>query len=314
MLFAAARPLDGGGASTTDAARDAAQRWSQLNLRGGTDAAFAPPIGYLQHILAPTLQRLLPHGIGLSIELQRRGFYPKGGGVVKVRARALEPGSALPALDVARRGKVIADCPALRVYQDCCMVNGVAAACKQGTQSFSCMLTASQVTRIRAHAFSAGRVPQSDAQRMAAAAAEELQESLGGAQGPVLVAGPSIGTLASPAQTSAVAAAEAVPTASEGSKQAASPRPSAHGCPGDGSSSSSSSSSGVLIEQALVREGDSTAVGDGGGLLLVAESDTGCLWGASALWERGKPPGTAGREAAQELVAALASGACVDQW
>ena len=32
---------------------------STLDLRGGTDAAFAPPVGDMQHILLPTLRRLL---------------------------------------------------------------------------------------------------------------------------------------------------------------------------------------------------------------------------------------------------------------
>lgn len=31
---------------------------STLDLRGGTDAAMAPPVGYLQYILLPTLRRL----------------------------------------------------------------------------------------------------------------------------------------------------------------------------------------------------------------------------------------------------------------
>lgn len=54
---------------------------STLTLRGGTDASFAPPIGYLQLVLLPTLQRLMgPAAAGLSLRLVRRGFYPKGGG------------------------------------------------------------------------------------------------------------------------------------------------------------------------------------------------------------------------------------------
>lgn len=54
---------------------------SCLTLCGGTDASFAPPIGYLQHVLLPTLQRLLgTAGAGLDLKLVRRGFYPKGGG------------------------------------------------------------------------------------------------------------------------------------------------------------------------------------------------------------------------------------------
>ena len=31
---------------------------SVVGLRGGTDASMAPPVGYMQHILLPTLRRL----------------------------------------------------------------------------------------------------------------------------------------------------------------------------------------------------------------------------------------------------------------
>ena len=39
---------------------------STLELRGGTDAAMAPSISYLQHVLLPTLRRLC----GLTLDLQ----------------------------------------------------------------------------------------------------------------------------------------------------------------------------------------------------------------------------------------------------
>ena len=39
---------------------------SVLELRGGTDAAMAPSIGYLQHVLLPMLRRLF----GLTLDLQ----------------------------------------------------------------------------------------------------------------------------------------------------------------------------------------------------------------------------------------------------
>ena len=81
-----------------------------------------------------------------------------------------------------------------------------------------------------------------------------------------------------------------------------------------GSGGGEGSGSGVCITQEVTREGEETALGDGGGVLLVAESDAGRLWGASALWERGVPAGSAGRQAAEELLEVLASGACVDQW
>lgn len=39
-----------------------------------------------------------------QVELLRRGFYPKGGGHVRVRARSLPAGQALPAFDLTARG------------------------------------------------------------------------------------------------------------------------------------------------------------------------------------------------------------------
>lgn len=39
---------------------------STLDLKGGTDAAMAPSLGYLQHVLLPTLRRLF----GLTVDLQ----------------------------------------------------------------------------------------------------------------------------------------------------------------------------------------------------------------------------------------------------
>lgn len=50
-------------------------RTSVLKLRGGTDAAMAPPVSYIQQVLLPMLQRL--QGVKASIDLQRRGFFPK---------------------------------------------------------------------------------------------------------------------------------------------------------------------------------------------------------------------------------------------
>jgi hypothetical protein len=140
-------------------------------------------------------------------------------------------------------------------------------------------------------AFSAGRVSHADAQRMAAAAAEALQEALRGPRSGELVWGAAgLG-----GEAGGVGAAAASAAAAD-------------------SSSGGSGGGGVRIAQDVVREGEATAAGDGGGLLLVAESDAGRLWGASALWERGVPAGSAGRAAAEELAEVLRSGACVDQW
>ncbi|KAI8466238.1 MAG: RNA 3'-terminal phosphate cyclase [Monoraphidium minutum] len=241
---AAAAPAAAGGSL--------AEGWSELELRGGTDAAYAPPVGYLTHVLAPLLARLLPAACGLDIHVVRRGFYPRGGGAVAARARALAAGEALPPIDLTRRGAL---------------------------------------KEVRVHAFSAGRVPQSDAQRMAAAAVEALQEALRGGRRAVVHGAGGAGS-------SGPATIE--PGGSRGGAA--------------DSSGGGGGGGGVTIVQDVVREGESTAAGDGCGLLLVAESDAGCLWGASALWERGVPPGAAGRGAAEELLEALEGGGCVDQW
>lgn len=51
--------------------------WTEV--RGGTNNPLAPPVDYLQRVLLPTLART---GFRGSVELVRRGFYPRGGGVV----------------------------------------------------------------------------------------------------------------------------------------------------------------------------------------------------------------------------------------
>ncbi len=55
---------------------------SQLSLTGGTHVPFSPLYDYLADIFCPFLQRL---GVTLSIDLERHGFYPKGGGRVSAR-------------------------------------------------------------------------------------------------------------------------------------------------------------------------------------------------------------------------------------
>ncbi len=60
-------------APRNSAYREAGQ--SVLSLKGGTDAAMAPPVSYTQQVLVPMLKRLL--GVDIHVELKRRGFFPK---------------------------------------------------------------------------------------------------------------------------------------------------------------------------------------------------------------------------------------------
>jgi RNA 3'-terminal phosphate cyclase (ATP) len=57
-----------------------AEGTSQLTLRGGTHVAWSPPYDYLKRVYLPTLARA---GIRARVNIQKWGWYPQGGGVVK---------------------------------------------------------------------------------------------------------------------------------------------------------------------------------------------------------------------------------------
>jgi RNA 3'-terminal phosphate cyclase (ATP) len=52
----------------------------QLEITGGTDVKWSPPIDYLRLVKLPILEKL---GYRAELELVRRGHYPKGGGQVR---------------------------------------------------------------------------------------------------------------------------------------------------------------------------------------------------------------------------------------
>ncbi len=106
---------------------------STLELKGGTDAAMAPPVDFLTSVLLPLLSRTIC--VDASATVARRGFYPKGGGVLSISATPLAPGEALKPLQLTSRGAVKA---------------------------------------LRGVAFAAGSIPVAVAQRMADAARDAL--------------------------------------------------------------------------------------------------------------------------------------------
>ncbi|QLH03654.1 RNA 3'-phosphate cyclase [Nitrosopumilus cobalaminigenes] len=56
----------------------------QLNLKikGGTDVLWSPTIDYTQHVLKNAYSKM---GINFSLELIKRGYYPKGGGEITLK-------------------------------------------------------------------------------------------------------------------------------------------------------------------------------------------------------------------------------------
>lgn len=50
---------------------------SCIEIEGGTNVSFAPPVEYMQQVLQPYLKRF---GVNFDLKVVRHGFYPRGGG------------------------------------------------------------------------------------------------------------------------------------------------------------------------------------------------------------------------------------------
>jgi RNA 3'-terminal phosphate cyclase (ATP) len=78
----------------------------ELVFRGGTNATLAPPYDYFEHIFLPTLkERCKVDDQCIRAQVVRRGFYPKGGGEVRVTVRPCQ--SVLQPIVMKERGEVI---------------------------------------------------------------------------------------------------------------------------------------------------------------------------------------------------------------
>jgi RNA 3'-phosphate cyclase len=74
---------------------------TELLIRGGTDVPWSPPIDYLDLVIVPMLQKM---GAGIEISVLQRGFYPAGGGEVRV---VVSPSGGLAGLDLLSRGNLV---------------------------------------------------------------------------------------------------------------------------------------------------------------------------------------------------------------
>ena len=57
------------------------QKKLEITIKGGTDVQWSPTIDYTQHILKEAYSRM---GIQFSLELKKRGYYPKGNGEINL--------------------------------------------------------------------------------------------------------------------------------------------------------------------------------------------------------------------------------------
>ena len=71
-----------------------------INIRGGTDVRWSPPIDYLRFVMLPILRKF---GYAGEIELLKRGFYPKGGGKINVKISGIK---GLKRINLDERGSI----------------------------------------------------------------------------------------------------------------------------------------------------------------------------------------------------------------
>ncbi|HSB72219.1 MAG TPA: RNA 3'-terminal phosphate cyclase, partial [Candidatus Methylomirabilis sp.] len=71
---------------------------SRVTLTGGTHVPWSPTVDYLREVLCPALAAM---GVRAHLEVQRHGFYPKGGGRVVVE---VEGGTTLRPVSFLQRG------------------------------------------------------------------------------------------------------------------------------------------------------------------------------------------------------------------
>ncbi len=71
-----------------------------LEITGGTDVKWSPPIDYMKNVFLPYLRKM---GYNVEIQVLRRGHYPRGGGKVKVIAN---PVRKINSIVIIKRGEI----------------------------------------------------------------------------------------------------------------------------------------------------------------------------------------------------------------
>jgi RNA 3'-terminal phosphate cyclase (ATP) len=64
-----------------------ADQMVQIDIHGGTDVKWAPTMDYLEHVTLPILHSM---GAQVQLEVLQRGYYPRGGGLVRAMIEPVE--------------------------------------------------------------------------------------------------------------------------------------------------------------------------------------------------------------------------------
>jgi RNA 3'-terminal phosphate cyclase (ATP) len=81
-----------------------ASETSEIEIEGGTHNPHAPPYDFMELAYIPLLRRM---GVEMELELVRPGFYPAGGGEIRVR---ITPTQRLAPLEIKSRGELVTRC------------------------------------------------------------------------------------------------------------------------------------------------------------------------------------------------------------
>lgn len=73
---------------------------SKVTVKGGTHVEWSPPFHYMRDVLLPFLQKI---GIKASLEIEKWGWYPIGGGMVTM---TVEPAKKMVPLELTKRGRI----------------------------------------------------------------------------------------------------------------------------------------------------------------------------------------------------------------
>ncbi len=73
----------------------------KLTIKGGTDVAWSCPADYYAHVLLPQLERFA----NIKFSIQKRGYYPKGGGVCEIKINPLF--QKVETIDLVEQGQLV---------------------------------------------------------------------------------------------------------------------------------------------------------------------------------------------------------------